>query len=259
MNRRSALTVSAAISLALGLLNGTATGTARAAEIKLLCSLSLRPAIVALIPDFEKMSGHKVTITYGTVGAVADRIQKGETADIAISSGSLTDQLQSQGKLAAGSRVNIAKVGVGVFVRKGSAKPDLASVDGFKRTLLSAKSIAYVDPASGAASSIYMVSLLERLGITAEMKQKTILSRPGVAWYASVATGEADMGFIQISDILDEPSVELAGPLPPEIQNYTQFAAGIVIGSSQIEAAKALVTFLSSPSAQTVLKSKGLE
>jgi molybdate transport system substrate-binding protein len=104
-----------------------------------------------------------------------------------------------------------------------------------------------------------MASLLERLGIAAEMKPKTKLFPPTVAVYAGVATGEADMGFIQISEILAQPSVELAGPLPPEIQNYTEFAAGMVIGSSQADVAKALVTFLSSPSAQTVLKAKGFE
>jgi molybdate transport system substrate-binding protein len=251
--------VSLRIASGLALFGITAGSTARAAEIKLLCAVALQSGMIALIPDFEKSSGHKVTITYGTVGAVADRIQKGEAADIAISSGPLIDQLQAQGKVAAGSRVNIAKVGVGVFVRKGGTKPDLASVDGFKRSLLAAKSIAYVDPSGGGASGIYMASLLERLGIGAEMKLKTKLFPPAEALYASVAAGEADMGFNQISEILAQPIVELAGPLPPEIQNYTQFVAGVVTGGSQTDAGRALVTFLSSPAAQTVLKAKGFE
>src|SRR5262245_11812130 len=135
MNRRSTLSVSATIGLGLALFGSTAGGSARATEIKLLCAVALQPGIITLVPDFEKSSGHKVTITYGTVGAVADRVQKGEAADIAISSGPLIDQLQAQGKVISGSRINIAKVGVGVFVRKGGTKPDLASVDGFKRSL----------------------------------------------------------------------------------------------------------------------------
>ena len=160
----------------------------------------------------------------------------------------------------AGSRVNtITKVGVGVFVRKGGTKPDLASVDGFTRSLLSARTIAYVDPASGGASGIYLARLIEQLGIAADMKPKTKLFPPAEALYASAATGEADMGFNQISEILAQPSVELAGPLPAPIQNYTQFAAGIVTGSSQTDPGKALVTFLSSPAAQAVLKAKGFE
>jgi len=260
MTRRSILTVSATITLGLAFFGITAGSTARADEIKLLCAVALQPGIIALIPDFEKSSGHKVTITYGTVGAVADRVQKGEAVDIAISSGQLIDQLQAQGKVVPGSRVNIAKVGVGVFVRKGGTKPDLTSVDGFKRSLLAAKSIAYVDPSGGGASGIYMASLLEQLGIAAEMKPKTKLFPPAEALYASVATGEADMGFNQISEILAQPTVELAGPLPPAIQNYTQFAAGIITPrSSQTDAGRALVAFLSSPVAQTGLKAKGFD
>ena len=176
-----------------------------------------------------------------------------------ISSGPLIDQLQAQGKVVAGSRVNIAKVGVGVFVRKGAAKPDISSADAFKRSMLAARSIAYPDPAGGGASGIYVASLLERLGIAAEMKPKTKLFPPTEVLYGSVASGEVEIGFNQISEILAQPTVELAGPLPSTIQNYTQFAPGIVSGSSQIDAARALVTFLSSPAAQTVLKAKGFE
>ena len=259
MKRRSILNVSATIALGLALFGITAGSTARAAEIKLLCAVALQPAMVALIPDFEKSSGHKVTIAYGTAGAVADRVQKGEAADIVISSVPLIDQLQAQGKVVAGSRVNIAKVGVGVFVRKGAAKPDISSADAFKRSMLAARSIAYPDPAGGGASGIYVASLLERLGIAVEMKPKTKLFPPTEVLYASVASGDVEIGFNQISEILAQPTVELAGPLPSAIQNYTQFAPGIVTGSSQTDAARALVTFLSSPAAQTVLKAKGFE
>jgi molybdate transport system substrate-binding protein len=154
--------------------------------------------------------------------------------------------------------VIIAKVGVGVFVRKGAVKPDLSSADAFKRSMLAARSIAYPDPAGGGASGIYVASLLERLGIAAEMKPKTRLSTLGTL-YASVASGEVEIGFNQVSEILAQPTVELAGPLPPEIQNYTQFLPGIVTGSSQAEGARVLVTFLYSPAAKTVLKAKGFE
>ena len=257
MKRRSILSVSATIALGLALFGITAGSTARAAEIKLLSASALHPAIDALIPDFEKSSGHKVTVAYGTAGAVADRVQKGEAADIVISAGPLIDQLQAQGKVVAD--VTIAKVGVGVFVRKGAAKPDISSADAFKRSMLAARSIAYPDPAGGGASGIYVASLLERLGIAVEMKPKTKLFPPTEVLYASVASGDVEIGFNQISEILAQPTVELAGPLPAAIQNYTQFAPGIVTGSSQTDAGRALVTFLSSPAAQTVLKAKGFE
>src|SRR5207248_11099705 len=161
----------------------------------------------------EKSSGHKVTIAYGNAGPVADRVQKGEAADIVISSVPLIDQLQAQGKVVADSRVTIAKVGVGVFVRKGAAKPDISSADAFKRSMLAARSIAYPDPAGGGASGIYVASLLERLGIAAEMKPKTKLLTLGTL-YASVASGEVEIGFNQVSEILAQPTIELAGPLP---------------------------------------------
>jgi molybdate transport system substrate-binding protein len=258
MNRRSILSASATIALGFALFGVTAGSTARAAEIKLLSASALHPAIDALKPDFEKSSGHKVAVAYGTAGAVADRVQKGEAADIVTSSVPMIERLQAQGKVVAGERVIIAKVGVGAFVRKGAAKPDISSADAFKRSMLAARSIAYPDPAGGGASGIYVAGLLERLGIAAEMKPKTKLSTLQTL-YASVTSGDVEIGFNQVSEILAQPAVELAGPLPPAIQNYTQFAAGIVTGSSQADAARALVTFLSSPAAQTVLKAKGFE
>jgi molybdate transport system substrate-binding protein len=258
MNRRSLLSVSATTALGLALFAITAGTVARAAEIKLLSASALHPAIDALIPDFEKSSGHKVTVAYGTAGAVADRVQKGEAADIVVSSVPIIDRLHAQGKVVAGDRIIIAKVGVGAFVRKGAAKPDISSADAFKRAMLGARSIAYPDPAGGGASGIYVASLLERLGIAGEMKPKTKLSTLGTL-YASVASGDVEIGFNQVSEILAQPTVELVGPLPPAIQNYTQFAPGIVTSSSQTDAARALVTFLSSPAAQSVLKAKGFE
>jgi molybdate transport system substrate-binding protein len=255
---RSILSVTATVALGLAVF-GLAAGTvARAAEIRLLSASALHPAIDALIPDFEKSSGHKITVSYGTAGAVTERLLKGEAADVVLSSVPAIDRLQAQGKVVAGSRVIIAKVGVGAFVRKGAAKPDISSADAFKRAMLAARSIAYPDPAGGGASGIYVASLLERLGIAAEMKSKTRLATLATL-YASVASGDVEIGFNQVSEILAQPTVELVGPLPPAIQNYTQFAPGIVTGSNQADAASALVAFLSSPAAQAVLKAKGFE
>jgi molybdate transport system substrate-binding protein len=259
MNRRSIQSVFATISLGLALLGNTAGSTARAAEIKLLCAVALHPAVDVLISDFEKSSGNKVTIAYGNAGAIAERFLKGEAADLLINAAPLMDQLRAQGKVLAGDRIIIAKVGVSAFVRKGAAKPDMSSTDAFKRSMLAAKSIIYPDPAGGGASGIYMASLLERLGLGGEMKPKTKLSPSASVLYASVANGDVEIGFNQISEVLAQPSVEFAGPLPSEIQNYTQFSPGIVSGTNQADAARALVTFLTSPAAQTVLKAKGFE
>jgi molybdate transport system substrate-binding protein len=258
MKRGSILSVSAIPALALALCGITAANTAGAAEIDVLCAVALHPAMDELIPGFERSTGHKVTTAYGTAGDVVERVEKGQAADLVISAAPLMDKLQAEGKVMAGSRVIIAKVGVGAFVRKGAAKPDISSPDAFRRSMLAARSIAYPDPAGGGASGIYVAGLLERLGIAAEMKPKTRLSTLR-ALYASVASGEVEIGFNQVSEILAQPTVELVGPLPSAIQNYTQFAPGIVAGSRQIDATRALVAFLTSPAAQAVLKAKGFE
>jgi len=249
----------ATIALGFALFGITAGSAARAAEIKLLCAVALHPAIDVLVPDFEKSSGHKVAIAYGNAGAIAKRFEKGEAADLLINAAPFMDELRAQGKILDGDRTNIAKVGVSAFVRKGAAKPDMSSADAFKRSMLAAKSVTYPDPARGGASGVYMAKLLERLGIAAEMETKTRLSPSAKVLYASVASGDVEIGFNQISEVLAQPSVEFAGPLPPAIQNFTQFVPGIVTGSSQADTAKALITFLYSPAAKTVLKAKGFE
>ena len=206
MNRTSIASVSATLVWALALFGITAASTASAVEIRVLSASALHPAVDALIPDFEKSSGHKVTVEYGTAGAVADRIQKEQGADVVISAVPMIDRLQAQGKVVVDDRVILAKVGVGAFVRKGAAKPDISSVDAFKGSMLAARSIAYPDPAGGGASGIYVAGLLERLGIAAEMKPKTKLSTLETL-YASVASGDVELGFNQVSEILAQPTV----------------------------------------------------
>jgi molybdate transport system substrate-binding protein len=259
MTRRGILTVSATIALGLALFSVTAGSQANAAEMKLLCAVALQPGIDVLVPEFEKASGHKVTVAYGNAGAIAERFQKGEAADLMINAAPMMDKLRAQGKVEAGDSIIIAQVGVSAFVRKGAAKPDISSADAFKTSVLAAKSIIYPDPAGGGASGVYMAALLDRLGIAGEMKPKTKLSPSGEVLYASVASGEVEIGFNQISEVLAQPSVEFIGPVPAAIQNYTRFAPGIVVGSHQADAARALVTFLTSPAAKAVLKAKGFE
>jgi molybdate transport system substrate-binding protein len=230
-----------------------------AADIKLLSANALEAVMPGLLAQFEKSSGHKVTSEYRTAGAVADRVQKGEAVDVVIATGSQIAALQTQSKIIQNSRTDLVKVGIGVFVRRGASKPDISSADAFKRSLMATKFIAYIDPTSGGASGIYMAGLIERLGIAPEMKPKTKLALPGGRLYEMVARGEAEIGFTQISEVLVEQSVEFIGPLPAAIQNYTSFAAGIVTSSKQADAGKALIGFLSSPSAIGVMTANGFE
>lgn len=143
------------------------------------------------------------------------------------------------GKLIAGSRVDVAKVGVGVFVGTGSPKPDISSVETFKRSMLAAKSISYSDPAGGGISGIHMASVVERLGIAAEMKPKTKLFQNSQAALQALVKGDAEIGFGLTSDAAATSGVDLVGPLPPEVQSFTLYAAGLIASGKQAEAAKA--------------------
>ena len=252
-----AATVAAALSPLFLTVIGVSMGNA--ADIKVLSAGALEPAFNELLPQFEKSSGHKVTIIYETVGAIMSRLQKDEAADVAIVSGQQNDDLQKQGKIVAGSRIDVAKVGVGIGVRKGAPKPDISSVDTFKRALLAAKSIGYGDPAGGGSSDIYIVELFDRLGIAAEIRSKTKLFPTTLEAMQAVARGELEMGFRQASVIVAAQDLDFAGPLPAAIQSYTLYAAGLVASSKQQDAGKALIGFISSPVAEAVMKPKGFE
>ena len=251
----AAAMVAVSISLFLNFL--TQGSVANAAEIKLLSSLGVKPAMIDLIPKFEQSSGHKVTIDYGTAGGLTARIQKGEAADVAISARQQMANLEKQGRIAKGSSVEVAKFGVGVFVRKGAQKPDISSVEAFRRTLLAAKSIAHADPARGGVTAVYVAGLLSRLDIAADIKPKITIFPPGV--YDTIARGDVEIGFGGTTEILADPRVELVGPLPAAIQNYTAFAAGILASSKEQDAGKALIQFFTSPAAVTIMHAKGFE
>ncbi len=241
---------------------GTA-GISDAAEIKALSSGALKLALTQLLPDFQRSHSDTVTIEYGPAGAIAERIQKGEAADVAIATRSQLESLESQGMIVKGSLVNIAGIAIGVAVRKGAPKPDISTVEAFKLALLSARSIGYRDPATGSTSGIYTAHMLERLGIAKDLEPKIKLDRskgdhPEDVFQA-VARGEIEMQIGQITEIVIAPDVELVGPLPSAIQNITLLAAGIVTSSKAPEAARELISFISSPSAAAILKANGFQ
>jgi molybdate transport system substrate-binding protein len=245
------------------LLTAMRSERADAAEIRVLSSGSLKAALSQLIPDFQRSSGHTATIGYGPAGAIAGRIDKGEAADVVIVSRLQLQKLESNGKVVQGSPVDIAGISLGVAVRKGAPKPDISTVEAFKQALLSARSIGYRDPVTGSTSGIYTAGMLERLGLAQDLKPKLILDRSeGDApenVFLGVARGEIEMQIGQITEIAIAPGVDLAGPLPGELQNTTLMAAGIIASSQAPDAAKAFIGFISSPSAVAVFKAGGFQ
>jgi len=235
-------------------------GVVNAAEVKALGAVAMKSALDELGAGFERATGHKVTIVYATAGVLRDRIRGGEAFDMTILPRPFMDPLIAQGAIAAGSAAVFARSLVSVGVRAGAAKPDISTAEAFKRTLLAAKSISYADPAQGGGSGIHAASVIERLGIAAEMKPKTKLV-PGPESVDLVAQGEAEIAIVNTPVILSKAGVDLVGPLPAELQNTTDFVFFVGVGASAKEpsAARALIQYLLAPDAARIIKTKGLE
>jgi len=232
---------------------------AEAAELKVFSAIGMQSVMEDLGPKFERASGHKLAITFGSAGAVVKRVQGGETADVVVITRQGIESLVKDGKAAAGDVTDIARSGMGVVVRKGAPKPDISSPEALKRTLLAAKTITYGNPAQGGASGIHFAKVLERLGIADEMKAKTVFpAKPGTDPLL-VANGEAEIGVNQLQELIRFAGIEIVGPLPGDLQNILVFSAAIMAGAKAAAAANALVNLLRTPEAAATLKAKGME
>lgn len=228
---------------------------AQTAEVKVLSVLPLKTFLDELGPQFERTTGHKLTIKYDVSASLKRQIDAGETFDVAILLPAIIDDLLKQGKVAAGTRTDVSRAAVGVAVRKGAPKPDVSSAEALKNTLLNAKSIAY---SSEGGSGIYFKGLLDRLGIAAETNAK-LKPLASSAVVPSVAKGEVELAVISPPAILADPGVELVGLMPKELQQYVVYTAGVSAAAKEVEAAKALLKHVTTPAAMVVMKSKGLE
>ena len=231
------------------------SGMAGAAEIAVLSTQATEPAYLELAAQFEKATGHKVRTDFTGTLNVQKRLAAGDAFDLIIMAGPAIDEQVKLGKAVAGSRTDFAKSGTGVAVKKGAAKPDISSVDAFRKTLLATKSIGY----STGPSGVYMLSVFERLGIAVQVKGKLKQTPSGVFVGNLIASGETEIGFQQISELVHFPGIDYVGPLPGELQRMTVFSAGIHAGAKQADAARALVRFLTAPAAAPVIRKHGLE
>ena len=233
-----------------------ACSVAHAADLKVLTAGAFKPVLVALQPAFEQQTGHRLTIENDTAGALQKRIAGGERFDVVVSSPASLQPLAA--KLAPEPPRPLARVGIGVAVRQGAPRPDISSVDAFRAMLVNARTVAYIDPAAGGSSGIYLDRLFERWGIAPEIRAKAVLVPGGLVAH-KVADGSADVAIHQVSEILAVPQAVLVGPIPAEIQNYTVYAGAISAQAVDVEAAKDLLYALRSPQALEILRVKGME
>ncbi|MDB5915188.1 MAG: bacterial extracellular solute-binding family protein [Ramlibacter sp.] len=231
---------------------------AQAADLKVLSAGAFKPVLLALQPQFERDTGHRLTIDNDTAGALQKRIAGGEAFDIVFSSPASLQPLRDAGHLATETPLPLARVAIGVAVRRGEPLPDIASVEAFRALLPRSRSVAYIDPAAGGSSGIYLDRLFERWGIAPQVRAKAVLVAGGLV-AQKVVDGSAEIAIHQISEILAVPGAVLAGPLPAEIQNYTVYAGALSAQAAQPAAAKQLLEALRSPATAAILRAKGME
>ena len=241
----------------LVLLFALAAGRASAADLKLLTAGAYKPAALEIVADFEKKTGHKVTIDSGTPGALQKRVAAGEYFDVVVIPPIPMAQFLGN-RIDESSAKALARAGVGMAIRQGAPVPDISEVDGFKKALLAARAIAYIDPASGGSSGIYVAQLFQTMGIADQLRPKSVLVQGGLA-ADRIVDGKADIALQQSSELMGVPGVQFVGPIPLMVQHYTMYSGGVSVASGNRAAADALLLALANPENGKILKSKGLD
>jgi molybdate transport system substrate-binding protein len=256
--RRSVLAF-AWLVVGLGCYAGTSTLSpldATEAEIKVLCSNGFKAVMEELTTEFEQATKHKVAVHYGLAAALERQVEAGESFDLAVLTSTATDDLIKEGKIAAASRTPLARTGLAIAIRAGAKKPDISTVEAFKRSLLGARSIAY---AKEGASGVAFAALIGRLGIADELKAKSQLTATGEEVGQMVVRGEAEFGVLPVSEILPVRGAELLGTFPRGIESCVVMVAGVSSKATEGHAAADLIGFLKAPAALPVIKAKGME
>ncbi len=244
--------------LLLGVAAWVGAQRAEAAELQVISAGAMRAIVTELAAAFEKETGHTVKLTFGTVGVIKAKLAEATPVDVVIMTDEAMRDMTRQGAVVEGSWTAIGRTGIGVAVRDGAPKPDIGSPEALKQTLLSTKSLVYVDPAQGGTSGIHFAGVLQRLGIADAVKPKTTLV-PGGYPAELVARGDVELVVHQISEIIPVKGVTLVGPLPKELQKTTVYAAGVTVGSASRTTAGAFVAFLARPDFKPKLAAAGLD
>lgn len=221
--------------------------------INIMATAAFKEAYIELVPQFERATGHKVVTTWASSVDVIQHVNAGEITDMIVMAGDAIDKLIASGKLAKGSRTDIAESWVAVAVKQGAPKPDISSGDALKRALLAAKSIAY----STGPSGVYLIGLFERMGISKDIAAK-VKQIKGQPVGAVVARGEAEIGFQQMSELMPVPGIDILGRLSKDIEQITRFATGVHAQTKVADACNALTQFFKTPAAHALIRAKGM-
>jgi molybdate transport system substrate-binding protein len=252
--RKSAIVIFAIIIALLA-----APAAAPAADINAFVSTAIKAATDELLPPFERANHHTIRAAYAPSGALVPRFERGEPVDVFLTDATAIDDLVRRGKIVA--RIDLARTGIGIAVRRGAPRPDVSTPDALRRALLAAKAVGHAAPAGGSITAAHVQGVFARLGIAAEVAPKVRLAAGGPNGRVSVlvSSGEAEIGLQQVSELLSNPEVEVIGMLPAELQLTTLYSAGVTTSAREPEAARALIKALTAPSAVAIYKAKGLD
>ena len=221
----------------------------------------MKTSLDALAPGFERETGHQMAFSFGPSARITKQVSDGEQNDITISTDKGVDDLVAQGRIVAGTRADLARSAMALAVQKGARRPDISSAEEFKQTLLAAKSLGMSNPVGGGQSGANLIKIFDRLGITEAMQPKCTYGPGGPAGLIGnyLVRKEVEIGIQQLPELMAVPGIDIVGPLPPDLQSMTVFSAGLSTAAKNVDGAKALIKFLTTPAAKAVFKSKGLD
>ena len=234
-------------------------GGAHASDVRLLSAAAMQSVFKNVGGEFERTAGHKLVISYGTIGGIAQRVAAGESADLVIGSSLSMPALVKDGKIDTASLVTICTTGIGMVVPQGDPMPSLTSADDFIRAVTGAKVVIYADPVRGGAAGVHIGRVLQRLGVSDRLKSQITLAAGGDVTEVTLAQGSGALGMTQVSEIVGKAGAAFVGPLPDGLQNYTVFVAGVPAGTAPSPAVRAFVDFLASPIAIAAIKANGMQ
>lgn len=229
------------------------------ADIKVMSAGAVKTMVAALGAEFERESGHRLDLNFGTAGSLRERIKKGEVADLVVLSESAIAELAKLGLVVSGTATDLGRTVTGVIVRDGAAEPDISTPDAFKQALLQARSVAYTDPKAGGSGGIMFSALLQKLGIADEVNKKAVLGKGGHDVAVLIAEGQAELGTTFISEVLPVPGAKVVGPLPGHLHTANTYTAAIHASAASRADAEALLRKLADPATRGRYTAAGLE